>query len=295
MKVSIIVPIYNTRDRLRICLESILAQDYKDYECLMIDDGSNLDTALIIDEYAKVDSRFIAIHKKNGGVSSARNKGLEIAKGDWICFVDSDDAIKPSHISSFIQTTRPDVDMVLCGYENVLGIGKNEYHTYANSLYIGLGEVKKFIQETDVLWYMIPWDKFFRTDIIHNNKIVFNNNLTISEDRLFVYNYLKFTRGIITLSNVSYIHKADDEASLSRRPVSIEMQKTRYKLMVKAKNDLIRSMKISSKEAIMLNSYNENLLVLMLDSGVKYRDLLTLIGFDTYVIVKLIIKRLIHK
>lgn len=91
--ISVIVPAYNIAPWLSRCLDSILAQTYKNLEIIVIDDGSTDGTSQIIDEYVKKDSRIVAIHQKNAGLVAVRNRGIEIAKGDWIGFVDGDDAI----------------------------------------------------------------------------------------------------------------------------------------------------------------------------------------------------------
>ncbi len=93
-KISVIVPVYNAEKWLRRCVDSILAQTYTDFEVLLIDDGSTDGSGVICDEYTALDSRVRTFHKPNGGVSSARNLGLDNARGEWICFVDSDDEIR---------------------------------------------------------------------------------------------------------------------------------------------------------------------------------------------------------
>ncbi|MBR4026832.1 MAG: glycosyltransferase [Lachnospiraceae bacterium] len=91
MKISIIIPVYNTAQYLHKCLSSVLGQTYKNIEVICINDGSTDNSGIILDEFAKQDDRVEVIHKKNEGVSIARNVGLELATGDWIGFVDSDD------------------------------------------------------------------------------------------------------------------------------------------------------------------------------------------------------------
>lgn len=93
--VSIIVPVYNVEEYLRECVDSVLNQTYSDVEVILVDDGSTDQSGNICDEYAKMDSRIKVIHKKNRGVSSARNTGIETASGERIIFVDSDDCIHP--------------------------------------------------------------------------------------------------------------------------------------------------------------------------------------------------------
>jgi glycosyltransferase involved in cell wall biosynthesis len=96
--ISIIVPVYNTEKYLRRCLDSIVAQTFKDYECIIVDDGSTDGSAAICDEYEKKDSRFKVLHKENEGVSAARNVGIEYAEGEFITFVDSDDYLSSVYL-----------------------------------------------------------------------------------------------------------------------------------------------------------------------------------------------------
>lgn len=99
--VSIIVPIYNAEKTLRRCIDSILSQTFSDWELLMIDDGSTDQSGTICDQYAIKDKRIKVFHKKNGGVSSARNLGLDNARGEWITFVDADDQIISNSLNYF--------------------------------------------------------------------------------------------------------------------------------------------------------------------------------------------------
>ena len=91
--ISVVVPIFNVQDYLRECIDSILGQTYKNIEIILVDDGSNDDCPQICDEYKLKDERISVIHKENGGLSDARNKGLEFSTGEYICFIDSDDYI----------------------------------------------------------------------------------------------------------------------------------------------------------------------------------------------------------
>ena len=104
--VSIIVPIYKVEDYIRECIDSILAQTYPDFELILVDDGSPDDCGRICDDYAKRDNRIKVVHKVNGGLTSARNAGLEVAKGEWIMHVDGDDWIEPDMIESLIQAAQ---------------------------------------------------------------------------------------------------------------------------------------------------------------------------------------------
>lgn len=115
-ELSIIVPVYKVEPYLRRCLDSILAQTFRDFELILIDDGSPDNCGAICDEYAAKDSRIIVIHQKNQGVSAARNAGLDIARGTYLGFVDSDDWIEPEMYETMIATAKEkQVDVVVCG------------------------------------------------------------------------------------------------------------------------------------------------------------------------------------
>lgn len=96
--ISVIIPVYNAEATLKKCVDSVLMQQYADFEVILVDDGSKDGSFQICEEYAREDSRVTVIHKENGGVSSARNRGLEIAKGNWVTFVDSDDYINDTYL-----------------------------------------------------------------------------------------------------------------------------------------------------------------------------------------------------
>ena len=117
--ISIIVPVYKTEKYVLKCLDSILAQTYKNFEVLVIDDGSPDDSGRLIDQVALMDSRVKVYHKPNGGVSSARNLGLNKAEGEWICFCDSDDMLYSDALSTMIDGVKDGIDMVLAGYDEV--------------------------------------------------------------------------------------------------------------------------------------------------------------------------------
>lgn len=114
--VSIIVPVYNVELYLEECVESIIKQSYSNLEIILVDDGSMDNCGQICDKYAALDKRVTVIHKTNGGLSSARNRGIEAAKGDYLCFVDSDDWVEPNYVKDFIDKASAD-SIVCCGHK----------------------------------------------------------------------------------------------------------------------------------------------------------------------------------
>ena len=109
---SIIIPIYKIKEEyLRTCFESLLAQDYSDFQIIAVDDGSPDHSGAICDEYARKDSRVVVIHQKNAGVSVARNNGIKEANTEWITFVDPDDWVEPTHVSTLYNAQKQNRDI----------------------------------------------------------------------------------------------------------------------------------------------------------------------------------------
>ena len=117
--VSIVVPVYNVKEYLPKCLESLARQSYEQIEIIIVNDGSSDGSGEICDEFAKKDTRAKVFHKKNGGLSSARNYGIKKAKGKYICLVDSDDWVKKDFVAKMVEAVaQEDADIVVCGYND---------------------------------------------------------------------------------------------------------------------------------------------------------------------------------
>lgn len=199
-KVSIIVPIYNSEAHLSRCIDSILAQTYSNFELILVNDGSIDNSGNICDEYAQNNSRIIVKHKENGGVSSARNYGLEIANGEYITFVDSDDTISTNYLSSFSFGA----DFEIAGLET---IGNKEEISIPNTAQL-LSTNKEitdwFIYNYNSLYVTTICSKLFRRDIIQANSLQFDTLLKRGEDTIFVYNYLSYCKKIKLTPSVIY-------------------------------------------------------------------------------------------
>lgn len=168
--VSLIVPVYNVRPYIHKCIKSILNQTFTDFELILVDDGSDDGSGDVCDQYAISDSRIIVIHKNNGGQSSARNTGLEIAKGRYIGFVDADDYIAPSMVETlFDLAAKYDADITECGYKSIFP-DKELICEFGNGLEFGEGDflVEKYIKG-DIFYGIVT--KFFKKGLF--NKIRF--------------------------------------------------------------------------------------------------------------------------
>ena len=230
MKISCIVPIYNSEETLNRCVDSIIMQDYKDWECILIDDGSTDATGLIIDEYVDRDERIKCIHKKNGGVSSARNAGLALAKGEWIVFVDSDDWLKNDHFSTMLSEANDGVDLIITGFKTI-GIGGIHDTKYKQRTCLEKNLFYRYIKTDMFVGCYVLWNRMFRRCVISDNSISFNEKLELSEDRLFICHFFCYLNGITTIDKITYVHDVR-AGSLSSRMPNIDMQLERYRCMV---------------------------------------------------------------
>lgn len=193
--VSIIIPVYKTEKRyLDICIESIRSQKYHKYEIIIIDDGNSLKYGEMLDKIEKDVDIVRVIHKKNGGASSARNKGIIESKGEYIVFVDSDDSIHEDFISRAVSYMNEyDLDIVMGGYkvEDVKHLPKcSDIELYENveietlkELFISGFSTKDTKYLRDCLGIVAPWAKMFRKELI--NGVLFDESLILSEDTLF--------------------------------------------------------------------------------------------------------------
>ena len=182
--ISIIIPVYNAESTLKQCVESILSQDFEDYELLLIDDGSTDGSSALCDEYMKRDSHVSVVHKKNGGVSSARNVGLQQAKGEWITFIDSDDYVSASYLNA-IEGRYEDLIIVPYVWYKSSEL-KNDERLREYSLIKGDECIQSFLNNyLTTLIFRGPCAKFFKRRIIGD--IRFDELMKVGEDTVFVH------------------------------------------------------------------------------------------------------------
>ncbi|MEG0518867.1 MAG: glycosyltransferase family A protein [Bacteroidales bacterium] len=220
--VSIIIPVYNSKLYLEDCLNSILVQTYSNIEILLIDDGSIDGSGEICDGYAKRDSRIQVFHKKNGGVSSARNVGLSKAEGEWVLFIDSDDYVAVNHIADYVSKLHeiPDYNyksVVFQGYRRVI---KGEIISVElENLYFETthkSQMLKYLHiDHDALGYV--WSKIFNLRLIKEYNIKFDEQISLSEDLIFTLTYLEQCNHIFITTSCNYFYRQDNNESLSNR------------------------------------------------------------------------------
>lgn len=210
---SVIVPVYKVEKYLSRCIDSVLSQTFTDFELLLIDDGSPDQSGQICDEYAKLDDRIRVFHKENGGVSSARNLGLDNAKGDWIAFVDADDWIS----EDFLQIDdHADADVIQKAYHTINEITDKVVMNPIKSY--------EFNKKEDIYRFFVRkrknalWNKIISRKIIQSAR--FDTNIAIGEDFLF---FLSIIRNVnrYAFSSTGYYNYVVREGSAMQKVANL--------------------------------------------------------------------------
>ena len=200
-KVSVIVPAYNAEKTIGRCVDSILHQDFHDLELIVMDDGSTDGTPDLLDAYARQDDRVRVVHKPNSGVSDTRNQALDLARGEWVQFLDADDWIVPEATKLLVRSAEEnDCQMVVADFYRVIGkkvsrkgdidaegvLTREDYGDY-------------MMQNPSDFYYGVLWNKLYRRDIIEAHELRMDTSLDWCEDFIFNMEYVLHTRRIYPL------------------------------------------------------------------------------------------------
>jgi len=206
IKFSIIVPIFNSANTIELCVGSIQSQKEKDWELILADNGSTDNSVDVIKHLSASDNRIKAITVTQRGVSAARNAALDIATGDYVCFIDSDDTVDPDYLSTL--SSNIDVDLSVCGYRlDYIDKNGNVSHSDSRipeSLIWNKPEPNTILTNVFENGYMhFCWNKLFHRSIIESRHIRFKP-YPINEDYIFVLEYLKYVKGVSIIDRVLY-------------------------------------------------------------------------------------------
>jgi len=247
-KISIIVPVYKVEKYLHRCLDSIIAQTFTDWECILIDDGSPDGSGKICDEYAEKDERFKVFHQENQGVSAARNKGLDEARGEYVNFIDSDDWIANSLLEKSIEFAM-NYEIVFWGNYNCYEDGDMVAHIPHNVSCSNIEETECEIYHLKnnaecCEYFGYTWNKMFRMSVIRNNSIKFVEGLTLREDELFTMEYCQNITSLKVISESLYYYRhcmGLTNTSKSSATISLYADKL-YQMTVKWKTTQLREL-----------------------------------------------------
>lgn len=204
--VSIIVPVYKTKAYLERCVKSVLNQTYTDWELLLVDDGSPDGSGELCDILAQQNTQIKVFHKKNGGVSSARNLGIKESKGTWIMFLDSDDFFNDTNYLKTLITSSKNTDLVISGfsyYSETNGY-KPKRITDKNNYFSGQTYKNYVSQCLNRFDFLVVWAKLFKKQIIQDYHIQFNEKMVVTEDALFLYQYLQYSKSLCASNTKGY-------------------------------------------------------------------------------------------
>lgn len=212
--ISVIIPVYNVAQYLAKCIDSVLKQTYTNIEIILVNDGSTDSSGRICDDYAKVDKRIKVIHKVNGGQSDARNTAIDIANGDYLTFIDSDDYVSPSYIEYLLDLcTKYKGDISACSYQKVFDGEKKQVKS---SDVIRVYSSRKAIELT-LYQHKLDcsfWGKMFKKDLFNN--IRFPKGI-IYEDLAICYKVFEVSNRIISSNKILYYYFQRNTSSLGMR------------------------------------------------------------------------------
>lgn len=209
-KISVIVPIYNTEKYLKRCIDSILDSTYSDFEIILINDGSTDRSEKICRDYCRMDSRIKAVNQEHSGVSTARNKGIDLSEGEWIVFADSDDTISRNFLKTVMEKECQSQDLLIFDQtdnnrENTDRRGPMHYFRKSDipSIIEKMLCAKQLTEKSKISLYS-PYAKAYRKSIINRYSIKFPPDIFISEDKIFNLEYLLRTEALLYIPETAY-------------------------------------------------------------------------------------------
>lgn len=220
-QISIIVPVYNTEKYLHRCIDSILSQTFRDFELLLINDGSTDSSAIVCDEYLSLDSRIKVFHKENGGVSSARNFGLDRAMGEWITFIDSDDWVSEKYLENLYPVNTAEVDFVI-SYAKCFGKNGEIPQRKYEDRHVNPQEIETLFLKNDFSWQTSPWAKLYKKELC--NDIRFVEGMHIGEDLMFLYTYIMRCARIYVSGSEYYNYDMSRDNTLTKSVGMVEAE-----------------------------------------------------------------------
>ncbi|MGN1420913.1 MAG: glycosyltransferase family 2 protein [Eubacterium sp.] len=214
--ITVIVPVYNVEKYLDKCVESIVNQTYKNLEIILVDDGSPDNCPAMCDEWAKKESRIKVIHKANGGLSSARNAGIDIMSGQYVMFIDSDDYIEFNAVEIMYDSIqKADFDVCVCNVNHVNNNGEIIDKTEFKPIELFNEKVIQAFLNTNVFDSSSACDKLYKFSIIEEHNLRFDETNKWGEDFPFNYFYFKFVNKMISIEDCLYNYLQGHEGSIT--------------------------------------------------------------------------------
>ena len=212
--ISVVVPIYKVEKYLPLCVDSILRQSYKEIEVILVDDGSPDLCPEICDSYAKKDKRVRVIHKKNGGLSDARNAGIEQSKGKLICFIDSDDYISTTYLEDLLDCMRKyDADFSLCGFSRITDNGEILETDKLENGALTPNEYWKSVYSAHSVSYVVAWNKLYKKKLFNQVKYTKGR---VNEDEIILHDIIRQCKKIASTDKVDYFYRVRNDSIIGK-------------------------------------------------------------------------------
>lgn len=218
-KVSVVVPIYNVEVYLARCIDSILKQTYSNLEIILVDDGATDGSGEIVDRYASLDNRIIPIHKSNGGLSDARNAGIDVATGEYICFVDSDDLIHPQYVETLLGLcVRNNCDVAQCRFESSsVETFSEDNGTGEVTFYDSMGILNAIYSALNVET-IVAWNKLYKRELFEQIRYPKGR---IHEDEATSYKVFYKAQKVARIDKVLYLYY-QNAGSITKKTYSLK-------------------------------------------------------------------------
>jgi len=272
--ISVIVPVYNTGNYLEKCVESILNQTFRDFELLLINDGSTDNSGELCDKFAGSDSRIIVFHKKNEGVADARNIGIKSANGKYLTFVDSDDWIDEQYLQNFLCPSLDENEHTFVIQGVLKEVKDHTAHRFEFPiLHLKKEQLSALFSDYRILESGFVCAKLYNREIIHQNNIRFQKDIKVHEDLLFMLEYLSIVKEIQTLNNCNYHYFFDNPNSLTKQQKPFEERNTLFIRLKEIKRRLTAV--LNERATIQINKFLGRTIVdAMIDlySGVSKKE-----------------------
>lgn len=239
MKVSVVIPVYNTKAYLLKCIESLLAQTYSDFELILVDDGSTDGSSELCDTCVGKDKRIRVYHQQNKGASAARNLGVSHAQGEWVCFVDSDDVVLPDYLKDMVDAVEEDAGLVMSSIKHVRHAG-----IIHEDVTVSGKEMVRYLLDHHILVDSGPVAKLFSHRILKDHQLSFPEGIHYGEDMVYFYRYLNCVDKVVLRCKENYLVSLR-EGSLSTRYNPFESEYACFEACLKEVSRFVARLDVS--------------------------------------------------
>ena len=258
MQISVIIPVYNTEAHLNACLDGVLSQNIPNLEVICVDDGSTDRSLEVLREYAARDPRVVVLTQKNSFAGVARNHGLEVARGEYVAFLDSDDQFLPGALEGlYAQAKEHDLDVIKAGFSYVEPGGEPYTTLYSTLSCIGKGQAKRVMRFTDLPLRLlqvpdVPWNGLYRRAFLEQNHIHFNNLRCINDHSFWIACLIHAPRLMVTHTPVACYRVEQSTSLVGRKAAHSHCQLESYQIV----REMVKDLPDKLRRAVMRNELN---------------------------------------